>query len=72
MSYLNECVKNITGFSVSYHIQQRIILEAKRMLFYTNKSIKEIAIELGYDDYPYFSKKLTITRYLNTFLQNPI
>ena len=26
--YLNECVKNTTGHSVSYHIQQRVILEA--------------------------------------------
>lgn len=54
--YLNECVKNITGVSVSNHIQQRVILEAKRMLYYSNKSVKEIAIELGYDDYAYFSR----------------
>lgn len=58
-AYLNECVKNTTGYSVSYHIQQRIILEAKRLLFHTNKSVKEIAIELGYDDYPYFSRLFT-------------
>lgn len=55
-AYLNECIKNITGHSVSYHIQQRIILEAKRLLFHSNKSVKEIATELGYDDYPYFSR----------------
>lgn len=54
--YLNECVKNTTGHSVSHHIQQRIILEAKRMLYHSDKSVKEIAIELGYDDYPYFSR----------------
>lgn len=57
--YLNECVKNTTGFSVSYHIQQRIILEAKRLLYHSNKSIKETASELGYDDYPYFSRLFT-------------
>ena len=57
--YLNECVKNTTGYSVSYHIQERIILEAKRLLFYSNKSVKEIATELGYDDYPYFSRLFT-------------
>jgi len=55
-SYLNECVKNATGFSVSYQIQQRIILEAKRLLYHSGKSIKEIANELGYDDYAYFSR----------------
>jgi len=51
--YLNECVKT-TGSSVSIHIQQRVILEAKRLLYHSNKSVKEIAGELGYDDYSYF------------------
>lgn len=55
-SYLNECVKHTTGHSVSHHIQQRIILEAKRLLYHSNKSVKEIAFDLGYDDYPYFSR----------------
>jgi len=54
--YLNECVKNVTGFSVSHHIQQRVILEAKRMLYHSGKSVKEIAAELGYEDYGYFSR----------------
>ncbi len=57
--YLNECVKNTTGYSVSCHLQQRIILEAKRLLCYSDKSVKEIAAELGYDDYPYFSRLFT-------------
>ena len=54
--YLNECVKTATGHPVSYHIQQRVILEAKRLLYHSNKSIKEIAGELGYDDYSYFTR----------------
>lgn len=58
-SYLNECVKNTTGHSVSQHIQQRVILEAKRLLYYTDKSVKEIASGLGYDDFPYFSRLFT-------------
>jgi len=57
--YLNECVKNTTGYSVSYQIQRRNILEAKRLLYHTNKSVKEIAQELGYGDYPYFSRLFT-------------
>lgn len=57
--YLNECIKNTTGYSVSHHIQQRIILAAKRLLYYSSKSVKEIAAELGYDDYPYFSRLFT-------------
>lgn len=58
-AYLNECVKNSTGHSVSYHIQQRVILEAKRLLFHSDKSVKEIATELGYDEYNYFSRLFT-------------
>lgn len=57
--YLNECVRNTTGYSVTYHIQQRIILEAKRLLYHSDKSVKEIAFELGYDNYPYFSRLFT-------------
>ncbi|MFD2037515.1 helix-turn-helix domain-containing protein [Belliella marina] len=57
--YLNECVKNTTGYPVSHHIQQRVILEAKRLLYHSDISVKEIATELGYDDYPYFSRLFT-------------
>lgn len=58
-AYLNECVKNKTGYPISYHIQQRNILEAKRLLYYSDKSVKEIAFELGYDNYPYFTRLFT-------------
>jgi len=54
--YLNECIKYTTGYPVSHHIQQRIILEAKRLLHHSDKSVKEIAVVLGYDDYSYFSR----------------
>lgn len=37
-------------------ISERIIIEAKRELYLTNKAIKEIAYELGYDDEHYFSR----------------
>jgi AraC family transcriptional regulator, transcriptional activator of pobA len=37
-------------------ITERIIIEAKRELYLTNKSIKEVAYELGYDDEYYFSR----------------
>lgn len=57
--YLNECVRNVTGFPVSYHIHQRVILEARRLLYHSNKSVKEIAAELGYDDHAYFSRVFT-------------
>lgn len=55
-AYLNECVKGATGHSVSHHIQHRVVLEAERLLYHSNRSVKEIAAELGYDDYNYFSR----------------
>jgi len=37
-------------------ITERIIIEAKRELYLTNKSVKQIAYELGYNDEYYFSR----------------
>lgn len=36
-------------------IQERVVLEAKRLLIYTDKTSKEIAYELGFEDVAYFS-----------------
>lgn len=58
-SYLNEAVKRVTGFSASYWIQQQIVIEAKRVLFYTDSSIKEVAAQLGFEDHHYFSRFFT-------------
>lgn len=52
--YLNECVKASTGHPVSHQIQQRVILEAKRLLHHSNKTVKEISSALHYDDHSYF------------------
>lgn len=42
--------------TLSALIAERIIIEAKRELYLTNKPVKEIASELGYDDEHYFSR----------------
>lgn len=55
-AYLNEAVKQHTGFAVSYWIHQEITLEAKRLLYYTSNTVKEIANALGYIDHAYFSR----------------
>ena len=55
-SHLNDCVKSTTGFSLTYWLQDTIIREAKRNLYYTNKNIKEIAYDLGFEDHTYFSR----------------
>jgi len=56
LSHLNESVKNITGFPVSYWIHQQVVLEAKRLLYYTSMDVREIAFSLGYEDHTYFSR----------------
>lgn len=59
---LNKSPKTLANYFALYNhksplavIQERIILEAKRLLMYTDKSAKEIGYELGYDDAAYFS-----------------
>lgn len=55
-AYLNQVVKKRTGMPLSYWIVQEIILEAKRLLYYTELTVKEIAYALGYEDPTYFSR----------------
>lgn len=54
--YLNEAVKEVTGYPASFWIQQKIVWEARRLLVYTTMDVKQIAFELGYDDPVYFSR----------------
>jgi len=55
-NYLNVTVKKISGYPASHHIQQQIIQEAKRQAVYTDKSMKEIAYNLGFEAITHFSK----------------
>ena len=45
-----------SGVSPLELIRERIILEAKRELHYTDKSVKEIAYDLGFEDPAYFNR----------------
>ncbi|WP_191967832.1 AraC family transcriptional regulator [Rhizosphaericola mali] len=53
--HLNRILQSVIGKSTNDIILDRVILEAQRMLIYENRSKSEIANELGYDDYAYFS-----------------
>lgn len=55
-NYLSGKIKTISGFSASHHIQQRIVLEAKRKVMFSGGSMKEVAYYLGFDDTSHFSK----------------
>ncbi|WP_433830384.1 helix-turn-helix domain-containing protein [Flavobacterium anhuiense] len=53
---LARAAKNHFNMTLSDLITERIIVEAKRELYLTDKTVKEIAFELGYDDEYYFSR----------------
>jgi AraC family transcriptional regulator, transcriptional activator of pobA len=60
---LNKSPKTISNIFALYSkrtplevIHDRIITEAKRLFYYTEKSVKEIADELGFEDAAHFSK----------------
>ncbi len=54
--HLNRIVKDITGKTTSDVIKSRAILEAKRLLCFTDLAVAEIASRLNYFDASYFSK----------------
>ncbi|OMQ09997.1 AraC family transcriptional regulator [[Flexibacter] sp. ATCC 35103] len=61
-SHLNYCVNIATGKSVTYWLQNAMIIEAQRFLYYTEDDVKQIAFMLGFEDHTYFSrlfKKIT-------------
>ncbi len=54
--YLSEVVKEQSGKPAIKHIHDRLILEARRLLFHTQQALKEIADALGFADASYFSR----------------
>jgi AraC-like DNA-binding protein len=55
-NYLNALCQEYFLKTVSEIIQERVILEAKRMLMHTSLSISEIAYKLGFNDNSYFGR----------------
>ncbi len=53
---LNDFCKNTTGKTISEIIQDRVILEAHRLLIHSSLTITQIAAELGYFDNSYFAR----------------
>lgn len=69
---MNKSPKTLTNIfglcnypSPSKLIQRRIISEAKRYLYYTNKSAKEIACELGFTSMAHFSRFFKLNAGIN-------
>lgn len=53
---LYNIVKHHSGLSPKEFITSRLILEAKRRLYYSESSVKELAYDLGFNDPEYFSR----------------
>jgi AraC-like DNA-binding protein len=51
---LNKISQMALGKTVTELVHERLLLEAKRMLHFTDRSVKEIAYELGFADPAYF------------------
>ena len=60
---LNKSPKTLSNLFSTYNqktpqqiIHDRFLLEAKRLLYFTDKTVAEIGFELGYEDPAYFSR----------------
>lgn len=71
-NYLNEVIKSAIDVSAKDFIQNRLVLEAKRMAAFTEKSAKEIGFDLGFEDPSHFSKffKTNTGQSLQNFREN--
>lgn len=53
--HLNRVIKQLTGKKAKEHIQNRITLAAKRLIYFSDLSTKELAFELGFSEPANFS-----------------
>ncbi|GAB3337086.1 helix-turn-helix domain-containing protein [Larkinella ripae] len=54
--HLSEMIKKQSGKTAIEHIHERLVLEAKRLLFHADLSVKEITAQLGFEDASYFNR----------------
>ncbi len=55
-SHLTETVRELTGKTSNELIKQKVILEAKRLLVYSEMTVTEIAHQLNFKDQSYFTR----------------
>jgi AraC family transcriptional activator of pobA len=61
VSHLNDTVRSVTGFPVTYFIQHEVMIEAQRLLRYSELTVQEIAVHLGFEDPQYFNRLFSKT-----------
>ena len=54
--HLSRVVKSLTGKTAKDFIQSKLIVESKRLLYFTDLSTKEIAYDLGFSESSNFSQ----------------
>lgn len=54
--HLGDVVREQSGKPAIAHIHERLVMEARRMLFHSERAVKEIAFELGFEDASYFNR----------------
>lgn len=56
---LRDACQRVTGGSPLKLLHERVMLEARRALFYSNMTVSEVAFHLGFEDPAYFSRFFT-------------
>ena len=56
LKHLNRICKNVLNVTLTEFIYSKIILESKRLLSANTMTIGEVANELGFENYSYFTK----------------
>jgi AraC-like DNA-binding protein len=54
--HLNDVIKSTTGRTAKQIIDEKRIMEAKRLLFWADHNLKEIAGQLSFEDDSYFNR----------------
>jgi AraC-like DNA-binding protein len=54
--HLNDLIKSVTGKTAKQIIDEKRVVEAKRLLFWGEHSVKEIAGRLNFEDDAYFNR----------------
>ncbi|WP_153796490.1 helix-turn-helix domain-containing protein [Foetidibacter luteolus] len=54
--HLNDLIKNVTGRTAKQIIDEKRVVEAKRLLFWGEYSVKEIASHMNFEDDAYFNR----------------
>lgn len=54
--HLSDVVKGQSGKPAIKHIHDRLVMEARRLLFHTDQPLKDICFQLGFSDTSYFNR----------------